>query len=272
MDKFSKLPEGCISQILSMTSPADACRSSAISTLFNAAADSDSMWESFLPSDYRQIVSRSVSPVVFSTKKQLYFSLCESPLLLDGGKLGFALDRESGKKCYILPARELDIAWKGDTRYWVWISLPESRFSEVAQLLNVWWLDIWGTIDTAMLSANTTYAAYLIFKITDQRHSGFESLPVKASVRFLKEGEECEDDKSSTVSLTMQPLRSQRRGERENGRFPQIRRDGWMEIELGKFHNDEGDDGEVEMRLREFRQLKGGLIVEGIEVRPKVGG
>ncbi|KAH7857138.1 hypothetical protein Vadar_009456 [Vaccinium darrowii] len=262
-----------------MTSPADACRSSAISTLFNAAADSDSMWESFLPFDYRQIVSRSVSPVVFSTKKQLYFSLCESPLLLDGGKLGFALDRVSGKKCYTLPARELAIAWKEDTRYWVWISLPESRFSEVAQLLNVWWLDIWGTINTAMLSANTTYAAYLIFKITDQRHFGFESLPVKASVRFLKEGEEYEDDKSSTVSLTMQPLRSRHRGEREIGRlprenvrFPQIRRDGWMEIELGEFHNDEGDDGEVEMRLREVREWKSGLIVEGIEVRPKVDG
>ncbi|KAG5531267.1 hypothetical protein RHGRI_026022 [Rhododendron griersonianum] len=87
MDNFYVLPEGCISQILSLTSPRDACRSSAISSLFKAAADSDGAWEKFLPSDYRQIMSRSVSPVAFPTKKHLYLSLCDSPLLLDGGKL-----------------------------------------------------------------------------------------------------------------------------------------------------------------------------------------
>ncbi|KAG5531268.1 hypothetical protein RHGRI_026023 [Rhododendron griersonianum] len=266
MDNFSVLPEGCISLILSMTSPRDACRSSAISSGFDAAANSDSVWEKFLPSDYRQIISRSVSPVVFSTKKQLYFSLCDSPLLLDGGKLSFALDRESGKKCYTLPAWEVDIAWKDDSRYWKWISLPESRFPEVAQLLFVCWLDIWGRINTAMLSTNTTYAAYLIFKFAD--HYGFESLPVKSSVRFVKELEEgYQYDMSCTVYLMLGTVRSRPR--EQNGRLPQMRRDGWMEIELGEFYNDGGDEGEVEMRLREVRGGKGGLIVEGIEVRPK---
>ncbi|KAE9450677.1 hypothetical protein C3L33_17420, partial [Rhododendron williamsianum] len=161
MDNFSVLPEGCISQILSMTSPLDACRSSAISSGFDAAANSDSVWEKFLPSDYRQITSRSVSPVVFSTKKQL--------------------------------------------------------------------------INTAMLSANTTYAAYLIFKMAD--HYGFESLPVKSSVRFVKELDEgYQDDMSCTVYLTLGTVRSLRR--EQNGRLPQRRRDGWMEIELGEFYND----------------------------------
>ncbi|KAH7833947.1 hypothetical protein Vadar_011307 [Vaccinium darrowii] len=110
MDNFSKLPEECISQILSMTSPRDACRLSAISSLFNAAADSNSLWESFLPSDYREIVSRSVSPVVFSTKKQLYFSLCESPPLLDSGRLVINRDLPSflgyeAKILLVLPSR-----------------------------------------------------------------------------------------------------------------------------------------------------------------------
>ncbi|KAG5531263.1 hypothetical protein RHGRI_026018 [Rhododendron griersonianum] len=271
MDNFSVLPEGCMSLILSMTSPRDACPSSAISSWFGAAANADSAWERFLPSDYRQIISRSVSPVVFSTKKQLYFSLCDSPLLLDGGKLSFALDRESGKKCYTLPARELAIPWKEDPRLWKWMSLPESRFSEVAQVVGVCWLNIWRRISTAMLSPNTTYAAYLIFKFTGQkRHYGLESLPVKASVRFVKEGEDgYEDDNSSIVFLTLQTLGNLDRG--QNGRLPQMREEGWMEIELGEFYNDEGDDGEVEVRLREISDWKSGLIVEGIEVRPKVG-
>ncbi|KAH7835292.1 hypothetical protein Vadar_024790 [Vaccinium darrowii] len=245
MDNFSKLPEECISQILSMTSPRDACRLSAISSLFNAAAISDSLWESFLPSDYREIVSRSVSPVVFSTKKQLYFSLCESPPLLDGGRLSLGLDRESGKKCFIIPARELKNAWKEDSRN--------------------------------TLSANTTYAPYLIFKIANQRHSGLELLPVKASVRLVQAGEdEYEDDKSSTVFLTSQPLESWRRG--ENGRLPQIRRDGWMEIELGEFYTDEGDDGWVEIELGELYIDEDGGVemrlreVSGLETRLIVGG
>ncbi|CAK9173806.1 unnamed protein product [Ilex paraguariensis] len=84
---FSLLPEGCISEIIALTSPRDACRASAISSAFKLAAESDSVWEKFLPSDYPEIISRSVSPVVYSTKKELYFLLCDTPILLDGSNL-----------------------------------------------------------------------------------------------------------------------------------------------------------------------------------------
>ncbi|KAM7466113.1 hypothetical protein LguiB_013675 [Lonicera macranthoides] len=82
-----KLPEGCISEILSLTSPRDASSSSAISSVFKSAADSDAVWHRFLPSDYLEILARSDSLLVYSTKKQLYFLLCDSLVLLDGGKL-----------------------------------------------------------------------------------------------------------------------------------------------------------------------------------------
>ncbi|KAM7474180.1 hypothetical protein LguiB_021423 [Lonicera macranthoides] len=54
-----------------------------------------------------------------------------------------------------------------------------------------------------------------------------------------------------------------------HGRIPEEREDGWMEIELGEFFSNERDK-EVKMRLMEVKglQLKGGLIIEGIEVRP----
>ncbi|CAL5416641.1 unnamed protein product [Camellia sinensis] len=88
-------------------------------------ADFDTVWERFPPSDYRQI--RSVSLPDFSTKKQLYFTLCHTPILIDGAKLSFALDKETGKKCFTLPARELNIAWKNGPQHWQWLTLPESR-------------------------------------------------------------------------------------------------------------------------------------------------
>lgn len=81
----NNLSEGFVSYILSFTSPPDTCRSALVSSLFRSAADSDLVWEKFLPSDYEEIISRSVFPVVFSSKKELYFRLCNNPILVDDG-------------------------------------------------------------------------------------------------------------------------------------------------------------------------------------------
>ncbi|KAM3337576.1 hypothetical protein P3S68_031901 [Capsicum galapagoense] len=86
MDYFQLLPEGCVSNILSFTSPKDVAISSAISCGFNSAAESDVIWNKFLPDDYEDVISRYVSPQIFPSKKELYFSLCDSPILIDGGK------------------------------------------------------------------------------------------------------------------------------------------------------------------------------------------
>jgi hypothetical protein len=58
-----------------------------------------------------------------------------------------------------------------------------------------------------------------------------------------------------------------------NGQYPKKRGDGWLEIELGEFFCKEGEDRELEMSVQEVKggDWKGGLIVEGIEIRPKEG-
>ncbi|XP_077228890.1 putative F-box protein PP2-B12 [Tasmannia lanceolata] len=281
------LPEGCISQIISLTSPKDASRSSAASSIFRWASDSDVVWDKFLPSDYSEILSRSVSPVEFSSKKELYFRLCH-PILIDEGKISFCLERSSGKKCYMLSSRELCIIWGDTPRYWQWISLPESRFSEVAELLAVCWLDIKGKIDTRMLSRKTNYAAYAVLKFQPNIY-GFEVRPANLSVKLG--GQESErsvilkpntarrsrrigaisrrlDAVDRLIGWRQTPILSARSYE---GQVLRVRSDGWMEIEMGEFFNDEGDEGEVEMSLMEVNggQWKKGLIVEGIEIRPR---
>lgn len=87
LNPFTILPEGCISEIISFTTPADAARSSAISKGFKSAAESDVVWDKFLPSDHQDIVSTSVSVVVTDCKKDLYFRLSHSPILLREGRL-----------------------------------------------------------------------------------------------------------------------------------------------------------------------------------------
>ncbi|EXB60972.1 Putative F-box protein [Morus notabilis] len=79
------LPGDCFAHILSLTSPRDACRSSLVSSSVRSMADLDSVWQKFLPSDYEEIIASLVSPVVYSSNKELFLRLC-SPCLIDGGK------------------------------------------------------------------------------------------------------------------------------------------------------------------------------------------
>ncbi|CAI9780490.1 unnamed protein product [Fraxinus pennsylvanica] len=201
---------------------------------FKSAAESDLLWKQFLPSDYQDIIARSVSPVVYSSERELYFHLCDSPLLLDGGKL----------------------------------TLTESRFAEVAELLSVCWLEITGIMQTRMLSLTTNYAAYLVFKI--HRNSFGLDEPSKASVKLVQQSGE------NNIVYLKRPTREKLRqlGVRNiDSRLAKERRDGWMEIELGEYFNDNGDGGDIQMQLRETEKLewKSGLIIEGIELRPKEG-
>ncbi|XP_019054130.1 PREDICTED: F-box protein PP2-B10-like isoform X2 [Nelumbo nucifera] len=288
---FSVLPEGCISNIISLTSPRDACRLSAVSSVFRSAVDSDSVWERFLPSDYQEILSRSVSPIAFSSKKDLYFYLTDHPIIIDGGNKSFALEKSSGSKCYMIAAKELSIVWGDTPRYW--------RFPVVAELLNVCWLEVHGKMDTRMLSPRTTYAAYIVLKFEEVRR-GLDVNPAEVSVRFVGGGGGAVDegirnvylDPEGNISnqtwtardrlqelfhnlrqfmLTPSVVRPSVSLSRQNGLFPRERGDGWMEIEMGEFFNDWGEDGEVEMSLMEIKggNWKSGLIIQGIELRPK---
>ena len=83
------LPGDCVSKILSFTSPTDAFRSSMVSSMFRSTAESDVVWEMFLPTDYKDVVSRLITPLTFTTKKELFVSLCNHVLMDGGRKVGF---------------------------------------------------------------------------------------------------------------------------------------------------------------------------------------
>ncbi|CAL9124144.1 unnamed protein product [Musa textilis] len=288
---MDRLPEGCVAHAIALTSPRDACRFSAVSSAFRSAAAYDTVWDRFLPSDYRSILSRAVRPVVCSSKRDLFFRLCDS-LLIDAGKMSFWLERSSGAKCYMLSARSLSITWGDTPQYWRWVPLSDSRFSEAAELVNVCWLEIRGKIQSRMLSGRRTYAAYIIFKLADWSR-GLGHPPQEASVTVGVQ-------QSSTHVVRLQPndSPSRVRARRNRIRFGPLvrwgammlemaadqeasaaaaeevgdaRDDGWLEAELGEFYNEEGEDGEVEMSLMEVKggHWKKGLIIQGIEIRPK---
>ncbi|XP_051144103.1 putative F-box protein PP2-B12 [Andrographis paniculata] len=301
------LPEHCIANALSLTSPKDVCRLSAVASTFRSASESDTVWERFLPSDYRDILSRAVDgsdSLVdrFDLKKDLYLHLCDNPVLIDGGRKSFSLDKTSGKKCFMLSARELYIVWGDTPAYWKWISHPESRFSEVAELIDVCWLEIRAKISIDMLSPGTNYAAYFVFNSASRMY-GFEQIPAEASL-------EVNGHESEKRSVSLDPEGSQRQRnqivprrmgwfyhrlpriqpyqrhhhetsaatssneEEEEDRMIYPRRrdnDGWMEVELGEFLVHGSENGDLKLSLMEVKgaNWKSGIIVEGIEIRPK---
>ena len=134
------------------------------------------------------------------------------------------------------------------------------RFPEVAKLSYVWWLHIIAKVETRILSPQTTYVACLVFKLAERKNI-FENRPVQLRVDF--EGRE--DGEGLSVVLDS-------RGNIDDV-MPQDREDGWKEVEMGEFFNEDGEDGSVLCSLKEVDnyQTKSGLIVGGIELRPRLG-
>ncbi|KAK7289684.1 hypothetical protein RIF29_03518 [Crotalaria pallida] len=266
--EFHNLPEDCIANILSFTTPRDACAMSLVSSTFRSAAKSNIVWERFLPSDYHTIIPSSLR---FDSKKDLYLYLSHNSILIENGQKSFSLEKANGKKCYMLSARSLLICF-GDTPlcFWGWGSLPESRFTEVVNLLCVRSFKIKGRINTCMLSTDTLYGAYLVFKSSSSGSYGFEYDPAMASIEISRGGDSKFQlvylDASRSPSMKHFRILTQvvRRIQappplapssaaalvghtRDSIPHPVERIDGWWEIEIGDFFNKGGEENEVEM-------------------------
>ncbi|CAA7061574.1 unnamed protein product [Microthlaspi erraticum] len=278
------LPEACVANILSLTSPADTFSSSMVSSVFRLAGDSDFVWEKFLPSDYKSLISQSTEHHrSFSSKKKIYECFCDS-ILIDNARKLFKINKFSGKVSYILSARDISITRSDQASCWSWSNVSDSRFSESAELITTDRLEINGEIRTRILSPNTKYEAYLIVKVT-KRAYGLDLVPAETCVKS-KSGQIvkntaylcCLDEKKQQMKRLFYGNREERMASTVNSvggdgirREPKGRDDGWMEIELGEFETREGEDDEVSISLTEVKgyQLKGGIVIDGIEVRPK---
>ncbi|CDY24793.1 BnaA08g15170D [Brassica napus] len=144
----------------------------------------------------------------------------------------------------MLSARELDITWGNNRNYWRWISIPEARFKEVPVLISVCWFNICAFTNSRLLSPGTRYSAYIVFQTND----GFYGF----------------------IYFDGGPSDGRREGEIRDVKKPEWREDGWMEVELGEFFNEDSCD-EIKLRLKEIEYLnwKSGLIIQGVEFRPQ---
>ncbi|KFK33434.1 hypothetical protein AALP_AA5G013000 [Arabis alpina] len=209
---FDALPEECISKIISFTSPRDACVATSVCKTFESAVQLDSVWEKFLPAEYPSPIPPSR---FFSSKKELYFSLCNDSVLIEDDKMIWWLDKASGKRCIMLSANKLEISWRNSPEFWQWLLRPELRFVKLSDRFVECPFKIHGVMNSQILSPRTRYSAYVVYKKRDRFHE-FHNIGV--------------------------------------GLVTEKREDGLMEVEFGEFFNDEElmdslDCYEIKMRI-----------------------
>ncbi|PWA93895.1 Protein kinase, ATP binding site-containing protein [Artemisia annua] len=138
--------------------------------------------------------------------------------------------------------------------------LAESRFQEVIELLPQQVFHLNCTIKSQMLSPDTEYVCYLVFKLSE-KCQGLHC-PVEVRDILHKENNEAE----FVYFITPSPLNI-------NGitRVPKQREDGWMEIQVWKFnstHEFKDDSLSMNMKFTSHEGTMSGLIVCGLEFRP----
>ncbi|XP_057843104.2 F-box protein At2g02240 [Cryptomeria japonica] len=267
MKKMKEVPENCISEILSFTTPRDACRLAAVSKLFRSAASSDSLWDKWLPTHYAQILANSVSPITYSSKKQLYFHLCQS-IFLNGGTQRFWLQRPTGKVCSMLSSREFSIVWGDDERYWGWSpgEVANSSFKEVADVKMVGKFEVKSRFDCRLLSPNTDYSLSFLIKLGPHSR-GWNNLPLKFNITTaegdeMKSGRLLMDREGARIdlNLTIAPLN--------------YLSDGWIEVVAGEFTAKAYTDSEmpnyIEFSMKEVDSVrwKSELFFDGVRIQP----
>ncbi|TVU26407.1 hypothetical protein EJB05_28953 [Eragrostis curvula] len=175
-----------------------------------------------------------------SGNKALFMRLSASPVFLDGGNMRMWLDRESGVKCYMLPARALHILGGEKLQYWRKIGC---RFKQFTVLQNMCLLEICGKIQSKMLSQNSTYTAYMVFRIdTESRGLRYPTQEASVSIGEMK----------STRQVCVGGLqKSHWHTVPANVHRPKRRADNWLELKMGRFYNEDGDDDEVSFSLTE---------------------
>ncbi|KAG8369690.1 hypothetical protein BUALT_Bualt14G0040200 [Buddleja alternifolia] len=172
--------------------------------------------------------------------------------------MSFSLDKSTGKNCFMLRPTRLRTSSGGQfEHYWKIKSYPESRFSEAAELLDSFMFSIQGRIRTQMLSLETSYAAYLLFRLSETYKN------IASANSFIRHFYDKPDHIHSTGQTSRVVFGPD---DGTNGQIPVSRAYGWMEVKMGDFYVPQGDNRNAEVTLLELSVNEmSGLIVEALK-------
>jgi hypothetical protein len=125
----------------------------------------------------------------------------------------------------------------------------------------VYFLAVTGEVPPSELSAGKNYEVYLVYKLA-RRTSGLQGSVQTSSLRLHGE---------LILATNKVSLDPEARGSASDVTYPVTRSDGWLELKLAEFTNDDEMLTEkgviVDLREEDVSKEKTGLIVEGMEFR-----
>ncbi|KAI6706240.1 hypothetical protein NL676_009202 [Syzygium grande] len=149
----------------------------------------------------------------------------------------FAVEKRSKRKnCFMMYARGLSITSSDDPSYWKWVTernVPsDTVLVEMAELLNVCWLEVHGEFDVSNLSPQMTYEVVFVIRL---RPSGYGwEVPVNFRV---------------TSPDGTRHERKESLKDKPTGR--------WIEIKAGEVSTSECGEGEMAVSMFETRETTG---------------
>ncbi|XP_024985033.1 uncharacterized protein LOC112520750 [Cynara cardunculus var. scolymus] len=166
----------------------------------------------------------------------------------------------NGKRCHMLPAKAVIYDPSNVKSYSRKPDQPQSRFAESVEILSRHELRIKCDIEKQMLSSDTTYACFLVFKLSEKCRG--LKCPVKARDLLPYKNHERTKIISFTSPSTVNLDKIKW--------IPKQREDGWMEVivweTISNMHN--GELIPMDLKLISFEGTMFGLVVCGIEFRP----
>ncbi|KAK8503342.1 hypothetical protein V6N13_016647 [Hibiscus sabdariffa] len=200
-----------------------------------------------LPYNYEAILNDADSPVDMSAMDKLLSQL-HSGVFLNQKRKKYWVDKNN-KNCFMLFARDLSITWAENNLHWHWTyqkELTSDVLIEVAELVQVCWLELVGKFQVSKLSPGTLYQVVFIVMLREEAY-GWE-VPVN-------------------FRLTLPNGRKIKRKETLMNKP----RGNWIEIPVGEFEASFENGGEMEMYIHEYDagEWKKGLVVKGVAIQPK---
>ncbi|KAG1347641.1 putative protein PHLOEM PROTEIN 2-LIKE A1 [Cocos nucifera] len=137
-------------------------------------------------------------------------------------------------------ARELNITWGHDSRYWRWLRLEKDLKVDVAELLKVCWLEVHGSLPMRYLKCGHTYDVMFVIMMKDA--AGFEP---KATFKLEL------PDQVNQTKMSLNALPSKK----------------WIKVKAGDFVAQ--SEGEIKFSMLDYEELnwKKGLIIGGVLIK-----
>lgn len=170
--KLGDIPESCIAEVLGHLDPPEICRLARLNRAFRGASSADFIWESKLPPNYSFLIHKLfklntdhngdhdhedeeqngefkfvLPPALLGFTKKDIFARLSCHNLFDHGTKAIWLDKNTGGVCLSISSKALSIIGIDDRRYWNRIPNEESRFRTVAFLVQIWWLEVRGSLE-----------------------------------------------------------------------------------------------------------------------------